>query len=203
MGKEHTRTYRITFKDDEEGHAARDHNITRINNFLKMKDEHTTLLFLLDAGVLAVLKEMAKTGDVEAQFEVDIQEKLLEIKRMETKWTMLNKLYEKMTAEDFQKWCTEKNISISDFEDWRENREVNTYADGVRKWLEGLLKDGNPVQVSAIKEMAIEAGFVDSSNPETEKQQWGYIRTIANREGYTGKGYGCWQKPVVGRKADF
>lgn len=203
MGKEHTRTYRITFKDNEEGHAARDHSITKINNFLKMRDEHSTLLFLLDTGILSVLKEIAKTGDAEAQIEVDIQEKLLEIQRFETKWTNLNKLYDRMSAEDFQQWCAEKNISISDFLEWQERKETNTWADSVRKWLSGLLKDGNPIQVSAIKQMAIEAGMIDTTDSHSEKQQWDYIRQIASREGYTGKSFGCWQKPVVNRKADF
>lgn len=200
MGKEQTRTYRITFKDDEDGHATRDHNITRINNFLKMRDEHSTLLFLIDLGIVSALKEIAKTGDVEAQLEVDIQEKLLAIKRLEAKWSNLNKLYDKMAAEEFQEWCRDKNIPVSEFLEWREKREINTWADAVRKWLDGLLRDGNPVQTTAIKQMGIESGLIDV---DLQDQQWEYIKLIAHREGYTGKGYGRWQKTTVIHKADF
>ncbi len=36
-----------------------------------------------------------------------------------------------------------------------------------------------------------------SIQPEFEVQQWGYIKVIAHREGFTGKVRGCWQKQVI------
>jgi hypothetical protein len=203
MTKEFTRTYRITFKDTEDGHTGRDYNITRINNFLKMKDDHMTLLFLLDLGIKTSLEEIAKTGDAEAQLEVDIQEKLLEYKRMESRWSNLNKLYDKMPAEEFQQFCANKNIPISNFLEWREKKAMDSWADKARHWLDALLSDGNPVQTSAVKQIAMESGLID---PIIEKQQWDYLKLLAHRQGYTGKAYGCWQRGADANnanKADF
>jgi hypothetical protein len=200
MAKEFTRTLRITYKDTEEGHAARDHNITRINNFLKMQDEYASLSFILDLGIKTALEDIAKTGDKEAKLEVAIQHKLLEFRRLEGRWSNLNKLYDKMTSEQFQEFCSHENVPISEFLEWRERKANDSWTDKVRNWLDDLLRDGNPIQSNAVKHMAIESGLID---PNMEKQQWDYIKVLAHRNGYTGKTYGCWQRTIDKQEPSF
>lgn len=198
--REPTRTVRITYKDTDEGHAEREHRISMVHNFLKLRNEHDTLFYLLEKGLAEALDEMGRTGDSEAKLAAAIQKKLLDVQRKESQWTSLNKLYDKMSSEEFTAWCAESNIDMDTFLEWREKKAMDSHADMVRKWLSDLLRDGNPVQVDAIKQMAIDNGVVDLDNME---QQWKYIKVIAHREGYTGRIYGCWQRETSSYKPDF
>jgi hypothetical protein len=196
MAKEPTRTLRITFKDSEEGHAERDHHITMINNYLKLKNEHDTLFYLLQKGIAVTLEEIAKgpNSTPEVKMAAAIQKKLIEYQRKEAQWASLNKLYDSMSSDDFQKWCDEFGVDINLFQEWRDRKANDSWADKVRKWLNDLLRDGNPVQTDAIKAMALEAGIII---PELEKQQWQYINVLAGREGFTGSTRGCWQRKNI------
>lgn len=196
MGKEITRTLRITYKDTEEGHAERDHNITMINNKLKLKNEHDTLFYLLMKGIAVTLEEIADgvTSTPEIKMAAAIQKKLVEIHRKEGQWASLNKLYESMSSDDFQAWCIEFGVNMDEFIEWREKKANDSWADLARKWLNDLLRDGNPVQTEAVRELGLSSGIIQ---PEFEEQQWGYIKVIAHREGFTGKLRGCWQRQNV------
>ncbi len=200
MSKENTRTIRITYKDTEEGHAARDHKISKINNYmLKSKDEQSTYLFLLDLGIQAALQQMGSAGDMDAKMKAAIQEKLTEISSRDYRWAELNKIYDKMPSDEFQKWCEDNDINMSAFLEWREKKQADTWVELARTWLRDLLRDGNPIQTSAIKTMAIEAGIIKPDNP----QQWTYMRVIANREGLTGGTHGCWQSTLPSTEPGF
>lgn len=198
--REPTRTIRITIQDTEEGHATRDHHISIINNELKLPNEQKTLFYLLQKGIAATLEELGRFDNKEAKLGAAIQKKLVELQQREGQWSSLNKLYDKMSSEEFTTWCTESGIDMDTFLEWREKKAADSHADVVRKWLADLLRDGNPVQADAIKQMAIENGIVDQDNID---QQWKYIKVIAHREGYTGRVYGCWQRENTSYKPDF
>ena len=187
--KEPQRTIRITYRDTDEGHADRDMKISKINNQLQSKDEQSTLLFIFDLGIQAALQQMAKTGDLDAKMKAAIREKMNEINGRDHRWSELNKLYDKMPADEFQKWCEDNSISMAVFLEWREKKQADTWADGARRWLRDLLRDGNPVQTDAIRGMAIDAGIIQPEN----HQQWTYLSIIASREGFTSAMHGCWQ----------
>ena len=193
MAKEQTRTIRITYKDTEEGHAEREHHITIINNMLKLKNEHETLFYLLQKGIAATLDEIGNSfnADPEIKMAAAIQKKLVEIQRKEGQWTSLNKLYDSMSSDDFQGWCEKFNVDMNKFLEWRERKANDSWADGVRKWLNDLLRDGNPIKTEAVREMGLECGIIQ---PEFEEQQWQYIKVLAGREGFTGITRGCWQR---------
>lgn len=202
MAKEITRTLRITYKDTEEGHAERDHNITLINNILKLKNEHDTLFYLLMKGIAVTLDEISNGvgSSPEIKMAAAIQKKLVEIQRKEGQWASLNKLYESMSSDDFQRWCTEYGVNMDEFIEWREKKANDSWADLARKWLNDLLRDGNPVQTEAVKELGLSSGIIQ---PEFEEQQWRYIKVIAHREGFTGKIRGCWQRQNVDIESPF
>jgi hypothetical protein len=190
MAKEPTRTIRITYKDTEEGHADRDLKISKINNYLlKSRDEQSTYLFILDLGIQTALQQMANAGDLEAKMKSAIRDKMMEINGRDQRWSELNKLYDKMPSDEFQKWCEDNSINMAAFLEWREKKQADTWADGARRWLRDLLRDGNPIQTDAIRGMAIEAGIIQPEN----HQQWTYLRVIASREGFTSAMHGCWQ----------
>jgi len=190
MSKENTRTIRITYKDTEEGHADRDLKINKINNYLlKSKDEQSTYIFLLDLGIQTALQQMGSAGDIEAKMKSAIRDKLIEINSRDHRWGELNRLYDKMPSDEFQKWCEDNSINMAAFLEWREKKQADTWVELARKWLRDILRDGNPIQTTAIKEMAIDAGIVQSDNA----QQWTYLRVIASREGFTSTAHGCWQ----------
>jgi hypothetical protein len=196
MTKETTRTLRITFKDTDEGHAERDHNITMINNALKLKNDHDALFYLLQKGIAVTLGEMADgtNSTPEIRMSAAIQKKLVELQRKDGQWASLNKLYDSMSSSDFQKWCDEYGVDMNAFLEWRDKKANDSWADLARKWLNDLLRDGNPIQVESIREIGLAAGVIQ---PELEGQQWQYIKVIAHREGFTGKARGCWQKQVM------
>ncbi len=196
MAKEQTRTMRITYKDSEDGHAERDHNISMIHNTLKLKNEHETYYYLLQKGISVTLDEIGNgpNGTPEIRMAAAIQKKLVEIQRKEGQWASLNRLYDSMSSDDFQKWCNEFSVDMNEFLEWREKKANDSWADMARKWLNDLLRDGNPVQVEAVRELGLSSGMIQ---PEFEQQQWGYIKVIAHREGFTGKVRGCWQRQNV------
>jgi hypothetical protein len=190
MAKESTRTLRVTYKDTDEGHADRDMKITMINNFmLKSQDEQSTYFFLFDLGIQTALQQMGKAGDNDAKMKAAIREKMLEINSRDQRWSELNKLYDKMPSDEFQKWCEDNAINMSAFIEWREKKQADTWADLARRWLRDLLRDGNPIQTTAVRDMAVEAGIINADNP----QQWTYLRVIASRDGFTSNTHGCWQ----------
>lgn len=197
--KEPQRTVRITYRDTDEGHADRDMKISKINNQLQSKDEQSTLLFIFDLGIQAALQQMAKTGDLDAKMKAAIREKMNEINGRDHRWNELNKLYDKMPSDEFQKWCEDNFINMAAFLEWREKKQADTWADLARRWLRDLLRDGNPIQTEAIKSMAIEADIIRADNP----QQWTYLRVIASREGFTSATHGCWQITTMPTEPGF
>lgn len=194
MAKEPTRTIRITIQDTEEGHATREHHISIINNYLKLPNEQKTMFYIFQKGVAAALEEIGKVDSKEAKLGAAIQKKLLELQRREGQWSSLNKLYDSMSPEDFQSWCSSEGVDMEAFLEWRIKKANNTWRERARHWMADTLRDGNPIQTLAIKEMALEAGIIEL---DTLDQQWKYMCVLAHREGYTGQTYGCWQKSVV------
>lgn len=191
MAKEPTRTLRITIQDTDEGHATRDYHVSIINNFLKLPSDQKTLFYIFQKGIAAALEEIGKLDSKEAKLGAAIQKKLLELQRREGQWASLNKLYDSMSPEDFQSWCENEGVDMEAFLEWRIKKANNTWRERARTWMAEILRDGNPIQTLAIKEMAINAGIIDI---ETQDQQWKYMCVLAHREGYTGQAYGCWQK---------
>ena len=110
MAKDVTRTVRITYKDTPEGHADRDQRITKINNFLFSKDESETYSFIFDLGIQTALQQIGGSGDMDAKMKAAIREKLLEISSRDNRWNELNKIYDKMPSDEFQKWCDDNLI---------------------------------------------------------------------------------------------
>lgn len=200
MAKENSRTIRIAVQDTEEGHATREYHISIINNSLRMPTEQKTLYYIFQKGIAACLDEIGKIEGKEAKLGAAIQKKLLEIQRREGQWSSLNKLYDSMSSEDFQSWCSAEGIDMEAFLEWRDKKANDSWRDRARKWLSDILHDGNPIQTSAVKELAIAAGIMDL---ETQDQQWKYMSVLAHRDGYTGQAYGCWQKNVTSNDPGF
>jgi hypothetical protein len=196
MARETVRTLRFTYKDNDEGHAERDHHVTLINNRLKLKYEHDAMFFIFEKGIATILEEIAKSPDAtpEEKMAASIKNKILEVNRKEAQWASLSKLYDSMSADDFEMFCKEFGVSMSAVLEWRDRKANDSRPGMVRKWLNDLLRDGNPVKTDAIKQMALESGII---SPEFEDSQWQYIRVLASREGFTSSARGCWQRKNV------
>lgn len=194
MSKEVARSIRLNFRISEDRFFRLENDFNMIHHYLG-GNESETRLAVWEAGIESLLKDVAEGATEkakEASRRVAIIEKIRAIKQQEEDWRLLEKIFDSLSAEEFQKWCTEKDIDMVSFMEWHEARNADSRGEEYERWLSNQLKDGQPVPTVVIKQRAIEEGMIDPDDP----QQWSYLRVIAGRKGYISKRRGFWQNGV-------
>lgn len=196
MAKEVTRSIRLNFKINEDEFFSLENDFNAIHHYLGGKEPENRLE-VWKAGIEAMLKQVAQSASSKAKDAAKraaLLEKTRSIKKKREDWRLLEEIFDSLTAEEFSQWCTENDMDINGFLEWRESKQVDSQAQDFERWLAGVLHDGEPIPTVAIKQQAILEGIIDDNDP----QQWSYMRVIAGRKGYISKRRGYWQNGFHG-----
>lgn len=191
MSKEVSRSIRLNFKITEDEFFDLERNFNMIHHNLGGKEQESRLE-VWRYGVEMMLKKISQTTNgkaKEAAKRASILEKTRLIKERNEEWRMLEKIFDELPPEEFQQWCRDKEIDLVPFLEWRDSRQAENKTQELDKWLSGILRSGDPVPVSKIKELAIAENIIEKDNAE----QWTYVRVVAGRLGYTKLKRGFWQ----------
>jgi len=187
------RRYFILIKMDADEAVLWDEKLTEVLNSLPHTSKTQSYATVFVEGVEALERERAGGFSEEHQRRLAVDTKLRTLVELRARDKKLDELYGELGFDAFVEWCDENDVDWESFfqrhqpterDDDREPR----WSETALSWLSEFLV--HPRSTTEIREQAVHRGLINGGN-----RDWGKLRALACRAGFTRGDRGIWSLP--------
>jgi len=187
------RRYFILIKMSTSEAISWDERLSEVLNSLPHVSKTQSYATVFAKGVEALERESLDRFLGKHQKRLAVNTKLRTLKELKVQDEELSELFGELGFDAFVEWCDENEVDWQSFlqrhqSTDRGNGREPRWSETALSWLSELLS--HPKSTLEIRERAVHEGLIDGSDHD-----WGKLRTLACRAGFTGSEKGTWSSP--------